>query len=467
MVQFDPESFSKWEVRASVAAGRLGFGARPDELPFIAENPTGWLRAQLVDVTTPPELARQPDSRRRTLQLIHMHGETAATRAAFRRQASLAFREEAARHALVAINGEKPFRERLVRFWCNHFAVSARNPDWGDLAYAFERDVVRPNLNARFYDMLLAAIRHPALLLPLQGAAAFAGERRPVPGDIRDTAIDVTAESDPLAIPNRNLAKAVLEDYTIGPADLYGNRDILALARMFSGWGVGAPGEDGAGGFVFRPERHVDGNKLFLGQVYPQAGLLEGEAALETLSRMPETARFLAAKMARHFLADDGREADFLADEVYGGYANGAGSLLAMSDAMLESAAIWTPPPMKLKLPDELVISCLRALDLRPATGGDAVEAMTMLGQMPKAMPAFTGWPDLARDWLNGDSLPDRLAWLHGAAHSKPAGIPATELAVQVLGARLTPATFRRMAAAGEGVESLALFFASPEFQRR
>ncbi len=54
------------------------------------------------------------------------------------------------------MRSEEPFRERLVHFWTNHFAVSADKAQVVGLAGALENEAIRPNLTGRFEDLLLA-----------------------------------------------------------------------------------------------------------------------------------------------------------------------------------------------------------------------------------------------------------------------------------------------------------------------
>jgi uncharacterized protein (DUF1800 family) len=63
--------------------------------------------------------------------------------------------------------------ERLVHFWSNHFAVSVDKLLVVGLAGGFEADAIRPNVLGRFEDLLLAVVRHPAMLLYLDQAQSI------------------------------------------------------------------------------------------------------------------------------------------------------------------------------------------------------------------------------------------------------------------------------------------------------
>src|SRR5690606_14863561 len=81
-----------------------------------------------------------------------------------------------------ALQTSTPFIERLVHFWSNHFAVSVDKLLVIGLAGGFEADAIRPHVLGRFEDLLLAAVRHPAMLLYLDqarstGPNSLAGRR--------------------------------------------------------------------------------------------------------------------------------------------------------------------------------------------------------------------------------------------------------------------------------------------------
>jgi uncharacterized protein (DUF1800 family) len=164
-------------LEAAIAANRFGLGARPGDLDRIGPNPKLWLANQLnPNQPLPPELKALPHSSENVRFFF-------VAKKMMRRKIRKAFRREAAAHALSAAKTHQPFRERLVRFWANHFTVSVRNGKVRPVAYAFEREAIRPFVAGRFADMLLAVARHPAMLVYLDnqksiGPNSRAGRRR-------------------------------------------------------------------------------------------------------------------------------------------------------------------------------------------------------------------------------------------------------------------------------------------------
>ncbi|MCR9218851.1 MAG: DUF1800 domain-containing protein [Alphaproteobacteria bacterium] len=467
-----PERFSQARLAAAVALTRFGYGARPGEIDRVAGDPAGWLLAQLEDDSEPTELAGLPQSPTILANSARAEAAGGETLRRHRQRTLAAQHREAGLHILPAIQGRNPYRERLVRFWAEFFGIGLADPVAAPYAHVFEREVIRPNLMRRYYDMLLAALRHPAMLLKTNNVASFA-KRSPAGRDRQEN----------LAT---DLARLVLEDYTLGPGGVAGatwrGPDLLALAQMFTGWtlvGAEAGPETAAtvrrapglpATFRFDERLHAEGSKYFLGRNYPAAGVLEAEAALDTLCRTPAVARRLATLMARWFVADD--PPDVVVEDLVDGYAQFGGSLGGMATALATSLPAFEPGLRKLKRPDDLVISIYRCFDLDPGDGTQVVDAIAALGLGPKDYAAPNAVATSANHWLEPTRFADRLDWAAAAAvraRQDAAAGPETgvRLGFELLGPTLSEQTFRRLAVALDAGESAALLVLSPEFQTR
>src|SRR5260370_16930806 len=98
-----------------------------------------------------------------------------------------------------------------------------------------------------------------------------------------------------------------MELHTLGVGGGYSQEDVTSLARIITGWTfAGRQGQLGApGSFVFNANAHQPGAQRLLGNTYENNGVAQGEAALADIARHPSTAKFIATKFARHFVADD------------------------------------------------------------------------------------------------------------------------------------------------------------------
>lgn len=353
----------------------------------------------------------------------------------------------------LAMDAPIGLAERMVWFWSNHFCVSAAKSAFlRVLAGPFEREAIRPHVFGRFADMLRAVESHPAMLAYLDNVESI-GPNSPA-GRRRGRGL------------NENLAREILELHTLGASGGYRQADVGALARLITGWtvsgrggGLGPPGT-----FVFNPRMHEPGPVTLLGRRYDEAGLARGRAALDDLARHPATARFVATKLARHFLADapPAPAVDRLAEA----FAATDGDLGAVTRALIE-APESRGPPAKLRSPQEYLVACARAVGQAPGYGLVAA-SLAGLGQPIWQPPGPNGYPDLAEVWGAPQGVRARLdaaaRWARAAAAQ--AGDPRA-LARETFGPLLSRATATAIDRAADPAQALALLFAAPEMQRR
>src|SRR5262249_1887157 len=190
----------------------------------------------------------------------------------------------------AAVAAEIGFAARLVWFWSNHFCVSADKIL--SMAGAYEREAIRPHVLGRFADMLTAVESHPAMLVYLDNGVSMGANS--VAGINRDKSL------------NENLAREILELHTLGARTGYSQGDVTRFANVLTGWTWIAFGVPNRGGeFVFVKRLHEPGEQTVIGKSYPDTGVDQGRAVLADLARHPATARHIARKLARHFVADE------------------------------------------------------------------------------------------------------------------------------------------------------------------
>lgn len=428
------------------ALSRFGMGAAPGEAESIARDPRAWVLAQLEQAARPPELAGLPghaETLRREAELRRMRKQDPNVGKDELRRLYVA---EAGARTRAAIASATPVFERLVRFWSNHFTVSAARPEVAPIAGAFEREAIRPNILGRFHDLLTAVVHHPAMLLYLDNAQSI-GPASPA-GRRNGKGL------------NENLARELLELHTLGVDGGYAQADVEGLARILTGWTVDP--RDGV--FRFTPNRHQPGAKTVLGRSFEEEGEQEAGRALLLLSRHPATARFLATKLARHFVADDPPPA--LVEALARTFLDTDGDLGAVTRLLVTRSESWNRPLAKLRSPDDLVIAALRALGEENGTTEERdrrlVQSLTLLGQAPWSAPSPAGRPDRAEDWAGPEAMMRRLEWAKALADRRRRGaLPPLDQFIPA-----GPAT-RRALDGATGAEALFLALASPEFQRR
>src|SRR5215510_8974805 len=164
-------------LEGTLAANRFGLGAKPGEIDSASGDPKAWLLGQLRHDDTAVSFSAFPQTATLVEDLLkRRQAVQAMDREAIRNflmEARQTYLQEMAarfRHGFIT---DAPFRERLVRFWSNHFVVSIQKPQAARFVGAFERDAIRPHVTGRFSDMVLAVERHPAMQLYLDNAQSI------------------------------------------------------------------------------------------------------------------------------------------------------------------------------------------------------------------------------------------------------------------------------------------------------
>ena len=431
------------EIDAAHALVRFGLGRKGAE-PAPAD-PTAWLREQ-IEAPDPIRFPSLPDS---AACLTTLREERAMRRenppAASTRVRDL-LRAETSAQMQAAMATEAPFRERLVWFWGNHFAVSLRHGGVAAVAGAYVREAIRPHVTGRFADMLLSVMRHPAMLIYLDNVGSVGPDS---PAGLRMG-----------RGMNENLARECLELHTLGADGGFTQADVTSFARILTGWSIDLQGPEP--GFLFRAGAHEPGAQTLLGHRFEE-GEAGGRAALAFLATHPATYRYLAGKLATHFIADT-PPADAV-DRIASRLADTGGDLGAAALAVVAERAAWQPLT-KLRTPLDFVVACARALDLREETMPDVHAVLGGLGEPLWMPPLPNGWPDRAADWAAPELLMRRIDWAH-AVSGRAAGADPVQFADTTLGPLLRPETRAAMERAGSRRDAITLFLGSPEFQRR
>ena len=457
-------------TEAAIAANRFGLGARPGELDRIAEDPRSWLRGQLDQkYRAPSELSRLPDSAEvfgevQELRMAQRRGDVDDIVQQYGQVVRRHFIDQTLARYRAAAATDAPFRERLVHFWSNHFAVSADKQPLPAIAGLYENEAIRPNVTGRFEHLLIAVEQHPAMLLYLDnqrsvGANSTLGRR--ANRFRRDQTFGL----------NENLAREILELHTLGVDGGYTQEDVTSFSRILTGWSIGGAGDRGRfaegepGTFEFRENIHEPGTHTVLGTSYRDDGVRQGEAVLRDLAVHPSTARFVCTKLARHFVADAPPTA--VVDGMVSAWSETDGDLSAVYAALVESDEPWEEPQTKYKSPNDLVISTFRALDHVPDNGRMIAGAFDTLGQVPFRPGSPEGWPDTAEQWGGADALYKRIEWVEAVSRLVGNRVRPVELGDAILGASFSASTRRAVSRAESVTQGMTLLLASPDFQRR
>jgi uncharacterized protein (DUF1800 family) len=364
------------------------------------------------------------------------------------------FRAEALARLQRAVQADCGITERLVAFWSNHFCISASKGELARMwAGAFEREAIRPHVLGRFADMLKAVEQHPAMLFFLDNQQSLGPDSRA--GLNRKRGL------------NENLAREIMELHTLGVGGGYTQDDVTSLARIITGWTfVGRQGKLGVpGSFAFNANAHQPGPQQLLGKTYQDNGVAQGEAALADIARHPSTAKFIATKFVRHFVADDPPPA--LVAQIETVFRKTDGDLKAMTLALVDADAAWSAPMSKIRSPYEFLVAGGRLLARVPEDPGPYLNALGALGQ-PLWTPAGpNGFADTNAAWAAPEGMKLRLDISAQLASRIGNTIDPRELLDEVAADAASAETRRAIERAETRQQALALLLMSPEFQRR
>ncbi len=307
-------------ARAALALHRFGFGPKPGGIEAIVSDPRAALIAELR-----PGAGRLDDpglpTSEQAAAAAYQYAQERRARRSRARDAAIApqsdvggqamsdsrpeprmtgpsvpqqiFLSEATARYQAALKAETGFVERLVWFWSNHFCVSAGKAAVRPYCGAYEREAIRPHVLGKFSELLLAAETHPAMLLYLDNARSIGPDS---PAGMR--------QHKGL---NENLAREILELHTLGVRTVYDQADVTSFAKVITGWTIVPPRLDPVhgGSFVFNPRLHEPGAQTVVGKSYADNGYEQGRHVLEFVAEHPATAKHIATKLARHFVADE------------------------------------------------------------------------------------------------------------------------------------------------------------------
>src|ERR1700749_937456 len=299
--------------------------------------------------------------------------------------------------------------------------------------------------------MLKAVEQHPAMLFFLDNQQSLGPDSRA--GINRQRGL------------NENLAREIMELHTLGVNGGYTQDDVTSLSRVITGWTfAGRQGVLGAPGtFVFNANEQ--GAHRVLGKVYDAGGVAQGEAVLADLARHPSTAKFIATKLARHFVSDDPPPA--LVARLQDVFIKSDGDLRLLANALVDSDEAWTTPLSKMRSPYEYLVATVRILSRVPEEPGRVLGGLNLLGQPLWSPAGPNGFPDSNAAWAAPEGMKLRLDIAAQVSSRLPDAVNPRELLDLAAADAASDDTRRTIERAESRQQAMALLLMSPEFQRR
>lgn len=275
---------------------------------------------------------------------------------------------------LRQLYSKRQLYEVMVEFWSDHFNIFVEKGNCFYLKTVDDREVIRKHALGSFHDLVWASAHSPAMLVYLDNQA------------------------NEKSHPNENYARELMELHTLGVDGGYSQQDVMELARCFTGWTVKE--HFWLGDFVFKEDLHDTGLKKVLGFEIRPSGLKEAEQVIETLVRHPGTARFIATKLTRRFIADEPPQV--IVEKAADTFLRTNGNIQAVLRVILLDGLPLAQP--KYKRPANFVLSAMRMLNVE--TDGAALQDhLLRMGQAYFNWPMPDGYPDRSEAW-QGNLMP-------------------------------------------------------------
>jgi len=307
----------------------------------------------------------------------------------------------------LIINQGRSIQEKMVLFWHHHFSVQESEIDDARFLYR-HHNLLRTNALGSFKTLAREVTIDPAMLIHLNG---YLNSKQ---------------------APDENYAREMQELFTVGKGNdsLYTENDVIAAARVLSGWRVN---DDPLGSYL-DAGAHDMGSKTFSafynntvinGSTDPNAEL---DALVDMIFNTTEAARFICRKLYKWFVyyeIDDTTETDVIipmADILISNNYNVKPAL----EVLFKSEHFFDTinQACYIKNPFDITVGTLREFSVSfpvytdYATGyplfyslyQNAAEMQMELFQPPDV----SGWPSYYQEpmhyelWVNSNSLPKR-----------------------------------------------------------
>ncbi|HEX8250521.1 MAG TPA: DUF1800 domain-containing protein [Pyrinomonadaceae bacterium] len=414
------------------------------------------------------------------------------------RPANQIMQQQISARVLRGVYSERQLQEVMTDFWANHFNVYSGKAAVRWYIPSYERDVIRKNALGSFKDLLAGTAQHPAMLFYLdnfqsvspnaQAGNNRAGgvlqravengqlnerqrERLRARG-LSDAEIDQRFERAKQMANNRrqrgineNYARELMELHTLGVDGGYTQKDIVEVAKAFTGWTIadprgyrraaanvindrennaldrlqkmaGVPEDIESGEFYFNDRWHEKGEKNVLGQKVNEGGMKDGLKVIDILVKHPSTAKFIARKLAVKFVSDKPSEA--LINRVAQAFQKSEGDVKTTLRALFNDREFFAPENYraKIKTPFELAISAIRSIGADTNSSPALLALINKMGEIPYGYQAPTGYPDTAEDWVNTGALLERMNFAVALASNR---IPQTRVDLKKFEAKSKP----------------------------
>jgi uncharacterized protein (DUF1800 family) len=268
------------------------------------------------------------------------------------------------------LSSDNALQEKMVVFWHGHFAAQ---PGKVLVPYMVEQNqIFRKNALGNFKTMLEDVMHNPTIHQFLDNTKNTAKK------------------------PNENLARELLELYTMGEGDHYSEQDIKNLAKALSGIS-----DDYNTKKTKVNYRRKDNSFITL---FGYTGTIGMDKAIELILDHPNTSKFITLKLWKEFVSSDPStdKLNQLSEQFYkSGY-----DIKVLVSEILNSTEFWNKQNRNnmIKSPFDLIASSKIIIDFPSSDLLSLPAKMQKSGQKLFEPPDVNGWLG-GRRWINSDLI--------------------------------------------------------------
>ncbi len=276
------------------------------------------------------------------------------------------------------ITTPRPLEEKLTLFWHGHFATGYRTIENSYHMY-LQNMFLRNNALGNFKEQLVKGIiRDPAMIQYLNNHQNKKGA------------------------PNENLARELMELFTLGEGQGYDEDDIKEGARCLTGYSYI---DDG---FAFKIRSHDTGKKKLFGR----SGNYDGNDFVDLIFTRPNASTFIIEKLYRFFVNDlpngPTNDSKKFVLSISNLFKRKDWELKPVIETIFLSEHFYDKANMNaiIKSPVQLIVQAARTLN--PPQRKKMIRTLAIssdvMGQRLFAPPSVKGW-DGGRSWINTSTL--------------------------------------------------------------
>ncbi len=386
---------------------RMTFGASTEDLARFS----GWAPGHVIEFLLNYE--QEPDDVDANIGRPEYVGVT--TRGQF--APNTVINDARQREIFRMVHSRRPLQEKMALFWHNHFATAyskvagtygaiqgtkmmAGRADAATGTLMGQYDKFRRFATGNFRELLIEMARDPAMVVWL------------------DSRLNTRTR------PQENFGREIMELFTMGVGN-YNEADVVAAARVFTGWGLSGLQGDRATpdftyyDFAFNANNHDPTAKTFTFAIYPDGnktiparaaaqGMQDGFDLIAALARHPATAHRLARRLYAYFISEQILPDEAVVSDIANVYMQNDGNIKPVLRRLFASEAFLNSEFQRYAWPLEFVVRAIKETGWNGLSVDAAMTPLANMGQQLYEPPDVNGWA-LGGEWFSTASMLSRM----------------------------------------------------------